>query len=241
MVEAAFWGGIAASSLLLGALVAYVVAPSTRSVGIVMAFGAGTLLSAVSFEMIGRSIQSGDTDGIVAGMLCGSVVYWFGDWSLAKLGAHHRGRVQEESPSGPALGIVLGTVLDGIPESFVLGITLAVEGTVSAAFLAAVFISNVPEAIASTVGLKGRWSTVAIYSGWGAMVAVSSLMSGFGYVVVQSGHGTSGARIEAFAAGAILTMLATTMMPEAFKESGRVVGVVTVLGYILALTLTAVD
>lgn len=238
MVEAVLWGGFAAGSLLLGAVIACTLAPGDRLLGLIMGFGAGTLLSAVSFEMIGKSIEQGQTEGIAGGLLVGSLVYAAADAGVSGLGGRHRKIAGKADEGGSETGIIIGIVLDGIPESFVVGITLAGDGSASPAFITAVFISNLPEAITCTAGLRKRWSAGTIYAGWSAMVLLCGLMAGLGYVTVQNNPGWSGARIEAFAAGAVLTMLATTMMPEALRHAGRAAGVVTVLGYILALTLT---
>ena len=139
---------------------------------------------------------------------------------------------------GSALAIVLGTVLDGIPESAVIGLTIYQGGAVGAAYLTAVFLSNLPEAISATTGLvKGGWRRSRILWMWIAITVVSGIASLGGYVFFQSSSPDTVAVVLAFAAGAILTMLANTMMPEAFEHSGKLVGVVTTLGFAVAFAL----
>ena len=142
---------------------------------------------------------------------------------------------------GSGSAIALGTVLDGIPESLVLGIGMALGGAISVAFLAAVFISNLPEAIGGSVSLRAagrpaRW----IYGMWAAIVAVSAISAALGFVFA-SDIGTAGELVQAFAAGALITMIADTMIPEAFEHGGNVTGLATVLGFGLAALLSGLE
>jgi zinc transporter, ZIP family len=147
-----------------------------------------------------------------------------------------------DQESGSALAIVLGTVLDGVPESMVIGLTLLEGGSVGAAFLAAVFISNLPESISSSAGLvSGGWKKARILWMWVAIAVLSGLASLAGYGLFENASADTVAFVLAFAAGAILTMLADTMMPEAFEHGGKLVGVVTTLGFAVAFTIHALD
>jgi ZIP family zinc transporter len=140
------------------------------------------------------------------------------------------------------LAIVLGSVLDGIPESMVIGLRIFAGGEVGAAYLAAVFISNLPEAISSTTGLvSGGWKKSRILWMWIAIAVVSGLASLAGYSLFQGSSPDTVAFVLAFAAGAILTMLADTMMPEAFEHGGKLVGVVTTLGFAVAYAIHTLD
>ena len=242
MTEALFWGLFGASSLLIGAIVALTLKPGNRTVGAVMAFGAGTLISAVTYELIGQSVSEGDMESIVLGMLGGCFTYFFADLYIDSLGGKARAKVAPEDEDGSGLGIVLGTVLDGIPESFVMGMSFVGGANASTALIAAIFISNLPESIASTSSLrKSGWPVARILVMWVGIVAISGASAAAGYAIFEDAGGDTGAVIQAFAAGAILTMLAQTMMPEAFKHGGRMVGVVTVLGFITALSLTIAE
>jgi ZIP family zinc transporter len=143
---------------------------------------------------------------------------------------------------GSPLAIVLGTVLDGIPESMVIGLTIYEGGEVGAAYLAAVFISNLPESLASTAGLAASgWKAIRILGMWSGIVLISGLASLAGYGLFQHSSPDTVAFVLAFAAGAILTMLADTMMPEAFEQGGRLVGVFTTLGFALAFAISALE
>jgi ZIP family zinc transporter len=236
------WGVLAASSLILGAVAALAFHPRLRLVGLIMGFGAGVLISAVSFDLVEEAVDKSSGQGwAIAGLFTGCGVFFFGDLLIDRLGGSERKDATGEQQSGSALAIVLGTVLDGIPESMVIGLTIYEGGAVGAAYLAAIFISNLPEAISSTAGLANSgWTTARILSMWTGITLISGLASLAGYGLFQSSPPETFAFVLCFAAGAILTMLADTMMPEAFEHGGMLVGVVTTLGFAVAFTLHAV-
>ena len=172
---------------------------------------------------------------VAAGLFSGRGVFFGGDWLIDRLGGSERKDATGDQESGSSLGIVLGTVLDGVPESMVIGLTIFEGGGVGAAYLAAVFISNLPESISSTAGLvSGGWRKSRVLWMWIAIALVSGLASLAGYGLFQDSPPDIVAFVLAFAAGAILTMLAETMMPEAFEHGGKLVGVVTTLGFAVA-------
>jgi ZIP family zinc transporter len=236
MAEAFLWGLLAASSLLLGAGYAAVRAPHRRTLGLVMGFGAGVLLSAVSFELVEEAANtSGGTGGTGLGFFTGALVFLCGDWAISRMGYPHRKSIAGEAPAASGLAILLGIILDGIPESAVIGLTLLDSGTVSVAMLVAVFISNVPEAVAATTSLRsGGWSLHRLFLLWSATALVSALASAAGYILLADAANSVLAFVLAFAGGAILAMLSTTMMPEAYEHAGRAVGLVTTVGFALA-------
>jgi ZIP family zinc transporter len=236
-VGAAFgWGTLAASSLVIGALVAIWFDISLRAIGLIMGFGAGVLISAVSFDLVEEASDMSAGNGAVAwGIFAGCFVFFGGDWLIDRLGGGDRKDAGGDQEQGSALAIVLGTVLDGIPESMVIGLTIFQGGEVGAAYLAAVFISNLPESVSSTSGLvTGGWAKARVLWMWVAITVVSGLASLAGYGLFQSSSPDTVGFVLAFAAGAILTMLANTMMPEAFEHGGKLVGVVTTLGFAVA-------
>jgi zinc transporter, ZIP family len=176
------------------------------------------------------------------GIFAGCGVFFGGDWLIDRLGGSERKDPTGAQESGSALAIVLGTVLDGIPESMVIGLTIFEGGAVGAAYLAAVFISNLPESISSTAGLvTGGWKKARILWMWIAIALISGLASLAGYGLFQHASPNTVAFVLAFAAGAILTMLADTMMPEAYEHGGKLVGVVTTLGFAIAFTIHTLD
>jgi ZIP family zinc transporter len=243
MGEAFASGLLASSSLVLGGVVALLVPIHRRTLGVVMAFGAGVLISAVAFELVLQGfLTSAGEGGVALGLFAGSITFYVGDALIDRFGGSERKDSGGRQASGSALAIVLGIVLDGIPESVVLGLTLVEDDAVSAAFLAAVFLSNVPEAFAATAGLdKAGWRRRNIVGLWSLVAAVCGLSAVAGYAVFSDASPWSLAFVMAFAGGAILTMLADTMMPEAFEHGGRLVGVVTTLGFALAFAITALE
>src|SRR5580765_169202 len=208
----------------------------------IMAFGSGVLISAVSFELVEEAFNRAHGQGRVAlGLCAGSVIFFIGVLLIDRIGVAHRKHSGGKQAEGTALAITLGIVLDGIPESVVLGLTV-VGGSVSVAFLVAVALSNVPEAIAASTGLAtAGWSTRRILGLWTLVALVSGLAALAGFTVFDSAAPGTIAFVLSFAAGAILTMLADTMMPEAFQHGGKLVGLVTTLGFGLACALSALQ
>ena len=240
-LSAAAWGALAASSLLLGCAVTLWTRPSTRVVGLTMGFGAGALISATSYELVDEAISSGGA--VVLGMTVGALTFFVADLVIDRSGGEDRKRVEGERASeGSGSAIFLGTLLDGIPETFVLGVSLALGGGVSLAFLAAVFISNLPEAIAATGTMRatGR-SARSVVMRWGCVVLASAVSAAIGYLVVSNVPGADGAFAQAFAAGAVLVMLADSMMPEAFHHGGPTAGLLTVSGFIVATLISRLE
>jgi ZIP family zinc transporter len=209
---------------------------SLRAIGLIMGFGAGVLIAAVAFDLIEEAVGVASGHGaVLGGIFAGCGVFFVGDWWIDRAGGEHRKSAGGKQEDGLALGIVLGTVLDGIPESVVIGLTIYEGGAVGAAYLSAVFISNVPEALSSTVGLRASgWRPRRILAMWTLIALVSGLSSLIGYRAFQHASPDAAAFMLAFAAGAILTMLADTMMPEAYAYGGKLAGVVTTLGFAVA-------
>ena len=248
MGEAVFWGFVGGAALLLGAAVAVITTVPKRVVGIIMAFGAGVLISALAFELTDEAYRVGGADAVAGGLAAGALVYW---------GANRL--LQLRSGGGGALGITIGAVLDGIPESAAIGLTV-LNGSVSAALVAAVFLSNIPESLSASTEFRTKGRPVAWILGlWGAVAAVSALAAGVGYVALDGAGGNLLGGIQAFAGGAILVMLVDTMIPEAFVAVGerhgrpadtrferrlqrnQWLGLVTTLGFALAYLLSTLE
>ena len=233
---AIWWGGFAAFSLMIG----YFLATrklSNRTIGIVMGIGAGALISAIAYELVPESNLNGPYVLIAVGL--GALAFFVGDWIVDRRGGADRMNIPGNQPGGSGAAIFIGTLLDNIPESIILGMGLALGGVINWAFLTAVFISNLPEGVAGTVNLENTgYSRRKIFRMWAALVLVSAACAGLGYVTINLLPGAQGIYAKAFAAGAMLTMLADAMMPEAFEHGGILVGLFTVLGFIMSATLS---
>ncbi|MEU5770034.1 ZIP family zinc transporter [Streptomyces asoensis] len=248
VIQAGWWGLVAGSALLLGAALGYGVRVPQKVIALVMAFGAGVLLSAVSFELVEEAYDEGGLGPAAVGTLGGAVAYTAGNVWLARRGARHRKRSghrsgqsqpSETQQGGSGLALALGALLDGIPESAVIGVGLLEGGSVSAVTVAAVFISNIPEGLSSSAGMKraGR-SKGYVFGVWGAIAAASTLSAVLGYTVVGGFSTAVIAAVTAVAAGAILAMIADTMIPEAFEEAHLAIGLVTVSGFLVSFALS---
>jgi ZIP family zinc transporter len=143
---------------------------------------------------------------------------------------------------GSGAAIFIGTLLDNVPESIVLGIGLALGGAVNPAFLAAVFVSNLPEGVAGSVNLEAAgYGRRKVFWMWALLVLISAASAALGYVIIRVLPSAEGLYVQAFTAGAMLTMLADAMMPEAFEHGGMVVGLFTVLGFLAAAMLSTLQ
>jgi ZIP family zinc transporter len=243
-VLAAFgWGFLAAATLIAGGAYTLKWRVGKKTLGIIMGFGSGVLISSVAYELVGEAFATNHGNGAVAaGLFSGSLVFFTGDTLIDRMGGANRKHSGGAQAEGSPLAIVLGIVLDGIPESIVLGLTIVVSGSISAAFLVAVALSNVPEAVAATSGLaQSGWSAARVLGLWTLVSLVSGAAALFGFAVFDTASSTLVAFVLAFAGGAILTMLADTMMPEAFEHEGALVGVVTTIGFALAFALSALE
>jgi ZIP family zinc transporter len=243
VAEAFAWGLLAAASLVVGAAVALQFRIGLRTIGLIMGFGSGVLISAVAFDLMEEAADTASGHGAaLIGMFAGCGVFFGGDLLIDRAGGTRRKSARPKQADDSPLAIVLGTVLDGIPESLVIGLTIYESGAVGAAYLAAVFISNVPEALSSTSGLVASgWRPRRILGMWTLIAVVSGLASLVGYTAFRNASPDTIAFVLAFAGGAILTMLADTMMPEAYEHGGKLVGVMTTLGFATAFTIHLLD
>jgi ZIP family zinc transporter len=245
MAEAVLWGLVAGSSLVLGAALAYAVDLSEVAVGLLMAFGAGTLISAVSYELVSDAFELAGGQEVWLGLAAGALAFYFGKRAIAR-----RGGGENDAPRA----IVLGTILDGIPEGIVLGMSLIGGGGGSVAVIAAVFLSNIPEATSSTNDLKDTIDRRRIFTVWIGIALATMLSAMAGYAVFDTASDGVVAFTQSFAGGALLAMLSSTMLPEAHDKArmedekdarhgmnkGRadLIGLATVLGFAVAFAIT---
>jgi ZIP family zinc transporter len=242
--QAGFWGAVAGSALLLGALAGYFLKLPKRLTAAIMAFGSGVLISALAFDLMDEAYRRGGFDSTAIGFIGGAAVYTAANWLLSRQGAKTRKRSGKRQPSekeqaGSGLAIAVGALLDGIPESIAIGVSMIAGGAVSTVAVIAVFLSNVPEGLSSADGMKNAGRSPAyIFGVWGGIAVVSGVASLLGYAVFRSFSPDIIAATIAVAAGAILSMLADTMIPEAFEEAHDFAGLITVMGFLAAFLLS---
>jgi ZIP family zinc transporter len=237
MASAFLWGLLAASSLVLGGLLASWVPLRKRTLGVILAFGAGVLLSATAYELVFEAVRLAKGSGFPAlGFFGGAATFFLADQLIDRLGDGQANTDNAAGQSTLVVPLVLGATLDGIPESVVIGLGLVGGGTVSLAMLVAVFMSNLPEAAAGTAGMRSSgWSRTKVFLLWAAIALVCALASAAGYVLLGDLSRFWLSSVQAFAGGAILMMLANSMIPEAYEHGGKLAGVFTVLGFAVSV------
>jgi ZIP family zinc transporter len=251
MIIAGVYGLIGGAALFIGALIGLYMKISNRLVGAVMAFGSGVLISALTFDLMEKAYQIGGFDSVSIGFITGAILFVGGDYLIDSYGGHNRklghgtqhaarqvaAKGSKLASSGSA--ILLGALLDGIPESAAIGVGLAAAHGVGLSMLIAVFLSNLPEGISGAKGMKAAGhSKIYILGVWSATIIAAGGAAALGYRFLGQASQDIIATTIALAAGAILAMIADTMMPEAFEESGRFVALVTVAGFLIAFIVT---
>lgn len=239
MGSALGWGALSASSLVIGALLGLTRRWPDRQIGMVLAFGAGALISAVSFELVEDGRRVGGAASVGIGLAAGALVFYFADRAVENRFSGPDLQTQDAG-AGPALA--LGAFLDGIPEQAVLGISIAEGGGVSVGLLVAIFVSNLPESIASASEMRDAGSTPRMIRRlWIAVAMVCTLASVGGYALADVSGGHLEAAINGFAGGALLVMLVDSMIPEATSKFGQKAGLVTTLGFAVATGLSSLS
>ena len=241
MINAIFWGALATVTLLIGMVLAYRNVIGLKWTGLIMAFGAGAIISAATYQLIlGALAEEIGTEVFVAlGIAAGALTFYFADKWVDGLGGDQRMDFDGGQSGGSGTAILLGSLLDGVPESLVLGLSLVHSPQVSLAFIFAVAISNVPQGLGGTAGmLAAGWSRSKITRLWLAVCAASIPAAALGYGLGQLLPGATGAAVDAFAAGALLVMLTDSMIPESFDHGGREAGLLLVVGFAVALAMT---
>src|SRR3954469_24001496 len=242
-LKAGLWGLLSGSALIIGAAAGYFFKIPGRVVATIMAFGSGVLISALSFELMDEAYKAGGFDSTALGFLGGAIVYTAANRVVSAQGARHRkrsgGQPSEGEDSGSGLAIAVGALLDGIPESIVIGLSMLKGGVVSFVAVIAIFLSNIPEGLSSAAGMKkANRSAVYIFGVWGGIAVVSGIAALIGYTLFDGASPDLVAATTAVAAGAILAMLSDTMIPEAFEVAHDYAGLITVAGFLAAFALT---
>ncbi|WP_246942992.1 ZIP family metal transporter [Bacillus pinisoli] len=239
MLQALLWGGIAGSSLLIGAILGIFKEIPNKISAFIMAFGTGVLTGAATFELLTDSAREGGILYTSIGFLLGSVAFITAELIIMRKGGHERKR-SKTSPAGHSgLAIFVGTMMDAIPESVIIGVSLLENHSVSWVIVIAIFVSNFPEGLSSSIGMKkDGYSKKKILTLWFGVMILSSISSFLGYVWIDASSQFLITSIGAFAAGGIFAMVSSTMLPEAFEEGGPIVGFVSALGLLTALILT---
>jgi ZIP family zinc transporter len=243
LVSSFIWGLVSGSALIIGALIGLYTKLPHKLIAAIMAYGSGVLISTLSFELIDEAYTSGGLRSTAFGFLAGAVFYTFCNLLLVKNGAdkrkHPANQVQENEQNGSGMAIALGSIMDGIPESVVIGLSLLQGNGVSYVAVIAIFLSNIPESLSSATGMKnaGR-SGKYILLLWTAICILMGLSSLAGYAIFSNFSDQVNAATISVAAGAILAMISDTMIPEAFRLTRNFTGIIIVVGFLTAYLLS---
>ncbi len=231
MLEAFGWGFLAQSSLLVAGLVVCWLTIPTKVVGILGGFGAGAMIAAVAFDLLPESEVSIQPWQTGLWMMIGVAVFLVADQIVE--------RRFGSSGSGGAMGIVVGSVVDGVPESMILGIQVGTGATISLGFVAAVFISNIPQAVAPSADLAASgWGPRRLGQLWLLVVLACGIAAALGFVATDLTSAVQGDRAAALAAGGLLAMLTNSLIPFSFERGGSLAGAATALGFCLSVMTT---
>lgn len=203
-----------------------------------MAFGSGVLIAALCFEQLPLAERLGGVWPTLAGLLAGGIAFVLANEGLDRLEARHRTRGQGK---GPLVGLLIaaGALLDGIPESLALGLGMLGDGQPSQVLLVAVLLASLPEGLASAASLRAEegHSGLQVFALWGTIVGLSGLAAMIGPALLAGLSPGWLAFALGFSSGAVLCMLVDTLIPEAFKATHVLTGLITLAGFMLAFAL----
>jgi ZIP family zinc transporter len=246
-VQAGLWGLLAGAALLVGAYMGYYWKLPVRAIAAIMAFGSGVLISALAFDLMDEAYKKGGIKSASIGFISGALIFTLINYYLSSKGAKHRKRSGNQQPSesqneGSGIAIAAGALIDGIPESVVIGLSMLEGGVVSTVAVIAIFLSNLPEGLSSAAGMKNSGRSVFyVFGVWGTIVLISGLAALAGYTIFRNFSQSFISSSIAFAAGAILAMIVDTMIPEAFEKTHNFAGLITVAGFLAAFFLTKIQ
>ncbi|MCA0148072.1 MULTISPECIES: ZIP family metal transporter [Rossellomorea] len=239
MFQAALWGGVASLSLLIGAFMAIFFHIPKKVVAFIMALGTGLIIGSATFDLLSEAEGKADLVYLISMFLLGALIFTLFEMFISKKGGSERKRSKKNPHGHSGLAIYVGTIMDAIPESIIIGVSFIESQSMQWVFIIAIFISNLPESLSSSIGLKlDHYSTKKILYLWGSVVILSSFSSLLGYTLLQNAPESTSYIIGAFGAGGLLAMASSTMMPEAYEEGGPIVGFLSSLGIILSFVLT---
>lgn len=241
MAQALIFASINGLSLIAGALIGIYFHLQQKTIAAIMAFGSGVLICALTFGLMEEAFNHGGFDAIIIGFLAGGLLYLLGDWAIHHWGGRKHKRHQHISAKygGNGLMIAIGSILDGIPEAIALGIILFANPALGLMMIMAIALSNIPESLSSVDGLKKEnFSRKHIFAIWISVGIIVALATMFSFIFLPDLNLNTLGILESLAAGAMLAMLAGSMMPEAYEEGGYAVSILTIAGFLVTFVMS---
>jgi zinc transporter, ZIP family len=241
MYQIIIFSFISGFSLTLGAVIGNTWKLKQKTIAAFMAFGSGVLICALTFGLMEEAFGHGGFDAVIIGFLIGGLLYIGSDWVIHWHGGRKHRKIQHSKSKKESNGIMItfGSILDGIPESIALGISLFSNQALGLMMISAIVISNIPESIASVPGLKKEgFSKKYIFAIWISVGIIVFLATVLSYFFLRNLDSNTLGILEALAAGAILAMLADSMMPEAYEDGGYLIGILTIFGFLLSFVMS---
>ncbi|RIW37321.1 ZIP family metal transporter [Bacillus salacetis] len=239
MFQAALWGGFASLSLFIGAIAGIYLRIPRRITAYIMALGTGLIIGSATFDLLSEAQGKANLILITSMFLLGALVFTVFEIVISRKGGNERKRSKKNPHGHAGLAIYFGTLMDAIPESIIIGISFIGSQPIQWVFIFSIFISNLPESLSSSIGLrKDGYGARKILFLWGSVVVLSSVSSMLGFLFLQGSSESVSYLIGAFGAGGLLAMVSSTMLPEAFEQGGPIVGFVSSMGIILSFILT---
>lgn len=230
MLNAVALGAIGQSALLLSGILVYYFKLPPKVIGWLGGFGAGALLVAIMTDLVPQAEATLGIYEVGLWMLVGATIFLVADRYVSRKFGGEGG--------GSALGIVVGAIVDGIPESAIFGIQLATGVPISLEFLFAIWVSNIPQSFVPSADLAAAgWTKTRMALMWSAVVVACGIAAGLGFVFAANVADVYGARMAAIAAGGLLAMLTNSLIPFSFERGSEFAGLGTVIGFVVSLVL----
>ena len=243
--DAGIWSFVAMIPVLISAMLGLKFSPGKRLTSIFLALSAGMLIALLSYDLLEVAFDIGGIYFSMLGFFLGIIIYVFVNRLISRGGIRRRNSAEcgglgalspeEQADKQASMALIVGAVLDGIPESMSIGISFLDNKLVTISVIVAVAVANIPEGLASGVGLKrSGYSSRNILLTWSIVVISCVIASMLAFATMRDAPLGLKAVTTALAAGGVLAMTLQTVIPEAYEETHDTVSLLAGLGFSVA-------